>query len=279
MVCILVGTGAVDGQIYHFPAVSMATPGSSSCPPDNHTAAVKSQLSDKLSDVLAKNMKFSCGGSGWRRVAFLNLMDPDQTCPDAWRLYEQDSVRACGRQPSGTASCDSIYFSSDLYAYSHVCGRVTGYQYASPDASRHVAYSPTPGNEINEPYLDGVSITHGVSRQHIWSFYGEVIPHGCCSQGHIDNTASLGFIGRDNFCDTGNPNNDPWGYTLYTEHPLWDGTAQCSDSATCCASHAGPWFYASLLLPSMDDIEVRICGDQRTGDEDTPVGLVEIYIK
>ena len=28
----------------------------------------------------------------------------------------------------------------------------------------------------------------------------------------------------------------------------------------------------------MDDIEVRICGDEGIGNEDTPVELIEIYI-
>jgi hypothetical protein len=29
----------------------------------------------------------------------------------------------------------------------------------------------------------------------------------------------------------------------------------------------------------MEDIEVRVCGDQPTVDEDTPVELIEIYVK
>ena len=91
-----------------------------------------------------------------------------------------------------------------------MCGRRTGYQHASPDVG---VYTGTPENAINEPYVDGVSITYGTPRKHIWSFYGGWGPATCCAQEHIDNTESLGFIGDNNFCDTGNPNNEPWGNT------------------------------------------------------------------
>ena len=28
----------------------------------------------------------SCGGAGWTRVAYLNMSDPQQTCPSNWTL-------------------------------------------------------------------------------------------------------------------------------------------------------------------------------------------------
>ena len=64
-------------------------------------------------------------------------------------------------------------------------------QYASPDAGVGADYPHTPGNEINEPYVDGVSITQGTPRQHIWSLYGAVFDFYCCN---IPIT-SLNFIG------------------------------------------------------------------------------------
>ena len=90
---------------------------------------------------------------------------------------------------------------------------------------------------------------------------------------------SASYIGKDYFCDTGNPTNVPWENAFFSDHPLWDGTAQCPDSATCCTPHTGPWFHASLPRPTITDIEVRICGDEGTGNEDTPVELLEIYVK
>ena len=193
-------------------------------------------------------------------------------------MYKAPS-ELCGR-PVGGASCDSVVFSVDNYAYTRVCGRVTGYQYASPDAGIHYVYNPTPGNAINEPYLAGVSITHGSPRQHIiWSFYGSENTQKCCALRHINNMESLGFIGNNSFCDIGNPDNRPVRNSLFTYHPLWEGDTQCAGSTTCCTSHAGPWFHVALDVPSIQDVEVRICGDQHTNDEDTPVELVEIYVQ
>ena len=274
VLCVLVSAVLVAGHVLHIPPVRMDT-GESTCPSDTNIDAVRDQLSKKISGLVQKIA--ACGGNGWKRVAFLDMKDPNQTCPRQWREYEEDSVRACGR-PVGGASCNSVLFSTDGYAYTRVCGRVTGYQYASPDASVHVVHTPTPGNAINEPYLDGVSITHGNPRQHIWSLYAGNAHH-CCEAAHINNMQSLGFIGNSSFCDTGNPDGRPWPGAFFTFHPLWEGDTQCAGSPTCCSSQAGPWFYASLDLPSIQDIEVRICADQDTGDEDIPVELVEIYVR
>ena len=272
VVCTL---GLVAGQ-YHIPTVIVDTPTNSVCPSKSHIDAIRSQITRKISNVLVQ----TCGNPsyGWKRVAFLNMTDPNQTCPDAWRLYQYNSVSACGRQQGGP-SCYSVEYDSESYVYSNVCGRITGYQYSSPDAGNHVSFNPTPGNAINEPYVDGVSITYGNPRQHIWSFYGSFNSQACCDALHMSNVESLGFIGNNSFCDTGNPTDQPWQGTHFTEHPLWDGINRCAGSTTCCTLHPGPWFTTSLPLPTMDAIEVRICGDQNTNNEDTPITLIEIYVK
>ena len=114
VVCILVSAGLVAGQ-YHFPAVIIDTPANSVCPPDSHIDDVIAQITMNVSNLLSE-MKCGDQGYGWKQVAFLNMTDPDQTCPDAWRLYEYGSVRACGR-PVGDASCDSVFYGSDNYTY------------------------------------------------------------------------------------------------------------------------------------------------------------------
>ena len=45
-------------------------------------------------------------------MAYLDMTDPEQKCPEQWRLYESNNVRACGRQESDGGSCDSVYYSS-----------------------------------------------------------------------------------------------------------------------------------------------------------------------
>jgi dynein heavy chain len=271
---VLISAGLVAGHdIYHMPTVSMEAPDDSTCPPNSHVDAVKTQLSDKISDILSR-----CGGPGWKRVAYLNMRDPNQTCPEQWRLYEDGPLRACGRLEADGSTCDSVLFSTGDYAYDRVCGRITGYMYASPDTSAG-SHTGDPDRDINRVYLDGVSITRGKPRKHVWSFYAGVDTGRCCGSGHTNALKFLGFIGNDSFCDSGNPDNVQWFDTLFTEHPLWDGEAHCHDSSTCCTLHAGPWFHTELKNLSMDDIEVRVCGDQPTHDEDTPVERVEIYVK
>ena len=110
------------------------------------------------------------GEGGWTRVAYLNMSDPSQQCPADFRLYDVNGVRACGRQRS-FVGCNSITFSTNGISYSQVCGRVTGYQYATTDAVDSVhGTGLTNHYNIDGEYVDGVSITHGPPpRQHIWT--------------------------------------------------------------------------------------------------------------
>ena len=50
-----------------------------------------------------------------------------------------------------------------------MCGRVVGYQYASTDAVDTFIGGTSIHNDINSYYVDGVSITRGSPRQHVWA--------------------------------------------------------------------------------------------------------------
>ena len=52
--------------------------------------------------------------------------------------------------------------------YSKVCGRVIAYQFCSPGAFNIPHLNPQP-HSIDENYVEGVSITHGQPRSHIWT--------------------------------------------------------------------------------------------------------------
>ena len=88
-------------------------------------------------------------------------------------------------------------------------------------------------------------------------------------------------MGNDYFCESGIPGPE-FSNILYASDPLWDG--QGCGSPPCCElttppGVTAPWFCKQLPQATTDDIEVRICRNEPTGDEDTPVELVELYIR
>ena len=218
------------------------------------------------------NMEGCDGEGGWTRVAYLNMSDPSQQCPTELRLYTQGGVRACGRQISSGASCDSVTFSINAISYSSICGRVIGYQIGTSNV-----LDPYNGHVlIDSPYVDGVSITHGSPRQHIWTLMGGYnergtsIHHCPCN---IGSTADVPlFIGNDYFCES-----DP--LQIFADDPLWDGEGCGGYEGPCCDAPGIPWFHKVLNSSTTDYIELRVCADQETDNEDTPIGLYEIYIK
>ena len=144
-------------------------------------------------------------------------------------------------------------------------------------------YTGQPPSGLDDVYIDGVSVTHGNPRSHIWTFAAGVTegtyvygarPDCPCSRPGA--TQAPGYIGNNYYCESGNSaNRGILGY-LYSSDPLWDGL-QCEGQ--CCGNgKSPPWFSIQLSNPTMDDIEVRICGDESTYNEDTPIGLIEIYV-
>jgi len=120
----------------------------------------------------------SAGVGGWSRVAYLNMSDPTHQCPPAWREITEP-VRTCGRNNQtlvspffgtdfGLGGCSSAFFSSHNISYSHVCGRIIGYQIGS--ANGFQPYNAGWYTRIEDPYVDGVVITRGTEKQHIWTF-------------------------------------------------------------------------------------------------------------
>ena len=212
----------------------------------------------------------------WYRVAFFNMSDPSQQCPSAWRLVTTNGVRACGRPVSSGSSCPGTFYSATS-EYQRVCGRVIGYQDSSPDGFGYLKRG-----SINETYLDGVSITYRQPRNHIWSYVAGVSENNstqgdsncpCSSQG---GRQPQPFVGDSYYCESGNPDNTH-ARILYTADKLWDGE-QCE--GTCCTdTKSPPWFSVRLPNPTTESIEVRICGNEGTANEDTPIELLEIYVQ
>ena len=220
------------------------------------------------------NMDELCGsGGGWTRLAYLDMNDSTVNCPSGLRLYQLGGVRACGRTASHGGSCASVQFPSNGIRYSQICGRVTGYKYNSPDA---LDTANGNHNNINGPYVDGVSITRGSLRNHVWTLIASWQSTYCpCSIGGGFSVQS--FVGSHYFCES---SGSGFTYNIDISNPFWDGQGCSNNDIACCNAPGIPWFhrdYGSTI--TNDYIELRVCGDEGTGNEDAPVGYYEIYVK
>ncbi|XP_019854327.1 PREDICTED: uncharacterized protein LOC109583425 isoform X2 [Amphimedon queenslandica] len=232
------------------------------------------------------HMETLCGkGGGWRRIASLNMTDPNEKCPTQFRFYSQDGVRACGRPVTNSGSYVGITFPSRDIKYSQVCGKVIGYQFKFTDGS----YRHQTGGNINSPYTDGISLTYGSPRKHIWTLMSGATGNGSYSrcpcgtpkpQSAQESWSAPSFVGSHYYCEAGYEGSlTPWDPKIYTSDPLWDGKGCGSSETNCCQRTLIPWFYRSFTHSTTDNIEMRICCDEGTSDEDVPVGEYEIYIK
>jgi hypothetical protein len=173
-----------------------------------------------------------------------------------------------------TRGCSSDFTNSYGIEYTKVCGRIVGYQFGTPEAFTSLS--------INSKYVDGVSLTHGSPRQHIWTFaasYAEASGYCLCNNINQQSTRfpPPAFVGSDYFCDAGSTTSA--GLIFYSDNPLWDG-AGCGPQSTCCSFNNPPWFYKQLPQPTTDDIEMRVCHDGSPDtNEDIAIEVVEMYVQ
>ena len=218
------------------------------------------------------DMSRSCGGiRGWMRMAYLDMANGSHRCPRGLRQRTDSLKRTC-RKNYDRASCSSVIFPSMNVRYSKVCGRIIGYQVGSTDAFS--------SRSINTFYVDGISLTHGNPKQHIWTFAagndeGPDI-HACPCLADAA-TSSPAYVGNNYFCETGRSGIVEGTNYPYWGDPLWDG-AGCGDRDRCCSFNTPPWFYRQLS-PTTDGIEMRVCRDESITNEDIAIQLVELYIQ
>ena len=239
------------------------------------------QLESIQSGVNTLYGPYTCGGTiGWRRVVYLDMTDSSTTCPSGWQLTGY-SKRTCGRVGTRHYTCDSATFPVSGGEYTRVCGRIKAYQWGSTIAfyPYHSGYRTT----IDGAYVDGVSVTHGSPRQHIWTFAAgrsEDNPTWILSC-PCDTSIDIPFVGEDYFCESGV--NEVWDYsrhwrTLHSNDTLWDGE-DCLPSSTCCSQHNPPYFIKQLPTPTTDDIEARVCLFYDYTNGNIAVELVELYVQ
>ena len=197
---------------------------------------------------------------GWLRVADVASSNG---CPPGLEEVAAGGKKLCRKTVD--IGCSSVTFPTNGISYSKVCGRVFGYQSGTPDAlERH---THCPNCNINRQYVDGVSITHGSPRQHIWTL---ATTHDTyCTCGNPSGLPS--FIGQDYFCDGEGSN------TYNSDDLLWDGSSCRHELQQCC--DRGNWFCKQLPVPTTDDIEFRVCADEDRTNEDVYVEHIKIYVQ
>lgn len=194
------------------------------------------------------------------KVADFNMSRSDEQCPDGLTLITSPT-RLC--RISG-ARCHTVTYSTINMQYKTVCGTVIGYGFGSTDAFADLCRNEC--DTIDGPYVDGVSITHGSPRKHIWSFAMDAPFVTRCPCNSRSSYVSPSYVGDDYNCETYVPS-----------EPVWDGQNCMPAGEQCC--QRSPMFCKELSEPTTDDIEVRVCTDESLGNEGVAVEVVKIYIQ
>ena len=216
----------------------------------------------------------NCGNitGGWMRAAYIDMTDVSNTCPQALNYTDVSSTRMCNRSHASTG-CTSVTFPTHMPPYTKVCGRARGYQFGSPDGFNGQT-------SLDSLYVDGLVVTHGSPRDHIWTFAVGLSKNynlgTCCNCpcALIPGINAPPFVGEGYFCESGV--NGHWVAQWYLDDPLWDSQG-CVSRSTCC-DRGGPWFTTTLSQEVSDDIEVRLCFNEVKGNEDIGIEQLEILV-
>ena len=143
------------------------------------------------------------------------MTDPSAVCPSELRLLSSP-VRGCIRESFSSATCDSVTFALHGRNYSKVCGKILAFQKGGTNAFSSSYYSRK--INIEGQYVSGISLTYGPlgGQHHIWTFaaarYKRDVDYfgiyNCCCTNHRYSLSTYylpSFVGRDYFCDIGNP--------------------------------------------------------------------------
>ena len=217
-----------------------------------------------------------CGLTGpWRRVTHINMSEEGAQCPPGLQESSDPSgnIRACGRTVDN--NCSSVHFPTGSSSYTQICGIVRG----APNAFGPSYNVPDLAN-IESPYVDGISITLGSPRHHIWTYAARFDERvgGFCSCANFSNlrTDVPSFVGNDYYCESGHtgPLSDEIRPTSWAD-PLWDGEGCTIPENRCCDRHG--WFHRNVSSTS-DDVEVRWCSNNPRTVENVLTDLVDMWV-
>jgi len=245
--------------------------------------------------VVYCDMSLECGSheGGWMRIADINATRDN--CPPGWNKHHDHNSMCTGGSAAG---CYSAHFTTDGTKFSRVCGMMKGYQKGSTNAfypysyaaygmySRSAYRPPIPvSTSLDGVYVDGVSVTYGNPRKHIWTYAVGLSEdynyrYGNCPCAKHPGPKPPPYIGNDYYCESGNTGRyDGEESTLYSHDPLWDGY-DCPSDNNCCNRPGMSWFFQQLpVKESASSIEVRICSDESFANEAVAIDQLQLYIK
>jgi len=224
------------------------------------------------------DMELTCGGitGGWMRIANIDTTQGDD-CPSEWNKTTQP--RSLCRGSGDAAGCYSAYFSNNKAEYNSICGKLRGYQLGSTAA---FVANFAPSHSIDAAYLDGISITIGNPRKHVWSYavgFSKIhnIDKINCPCAKYPGANPPMFVKDHYYCESGS-NGSTSVSAFHESDPLWDGHG-CPAGDDCCSTLGAPWFYRHFTEPESGAVEVRICHNQEYADEATLLEQVELYVQ
>ena len=230
------------------------------------------------------DMELYCGGNkgGWMRIVDIDTSRGD-ACPSGW-------IRQQSYCTAKSAGCYSVYFPTNSTTYSKICGRIVGYEKGGMDGfypSAHAygrvnGYTPvTSSRSLDGVYVDGISITSGNPRKHVWTYAVGLsdnynYPQCNCPCAKYPGPDPPTFVGSHYYCESGSSGKPE--SKLHTNDKLWDGSG-CGPENNCCYDVGMPWFFRAFPTTTTGDIEIRICQDQAFSDEGVLIEQAQIYIQ
>ena len=185
------------------------------------------------------------------------------------------------RTGNDASGCHSAIFTTYNVTFNKICGQVKGYQKGNSFFSFWSTKYDT--KSINDHYLDGLSITLGNPRKHVWTYAIGIsddgnYPDWNCPCAAIPGPGPPAFVGDHYYCESGNTGtfniND-----YHTSDILWDGNGCHHANNNCCTNPDMPWFFRQFSLSIQDYLEARICYRNQFSDFDTLMESIELYIQ
>ena len=214
------------------------------------------KLDSRVHSLESKQTLCNIESENWRRIAHVDTTKGD-ACPSNLVTFTNPATNltACGPPPTRHIQISHTFPSEGNYT--NVCGRVRGYQKGWPEGFNRYLRNKQDTVDLN--YADGVSITRGTPRQHLWTYVAagaEEARIAACPCARVDyNRSSIpSFVGDNFYCESGHISTSQ--EEINWEDPLWDGKGCFTSGNTCCDRYG--WFHRQVPSTT-DDIEVRWC--------------------